>query len=70
MVGRPGGGTTLQQSDVTLVSLMARYQITPAISVQFNSDNLLDEKYYVLDEFDNTYFGTPISYSLSFNVRL
>jgi len=69
-VGTPAGGTTLEQSDVTLLSLMARYEVTPKISVQFNTDNLLDENYYVLDEFDNTYFGTPASYSLSFNVRL
>jgi len=68
--GTPDGGTTLRQSDVTLLSLMARYRITPKISLQFNSDNLLDEKYYVLDEYDNTYFGTPSSYSLSLNVRL
>ncbi len=69
-VGTPDGGTTLRQSDVRLLSLMARYQITPNMSLQFNGDNLLDEKYFVLDEYDNTCFGTPISYSLSFNVRL
>lgn len=69
-VGTPDGGTTLEQSDVTLLSLMARYRVTPNISVQFNTDNLLDEKYYVLDEYDNTYFGTPVNYSLSVNVRL
>lgn len=69
-VGSPDGGTTLEQSDVTLLSLMARYQVTPTVSVQFNSDNLLDEEYFVLDEFDNTYFGTPVNYSLSVNVRL
>jgi outer membrane receptor for ferric coprogen and ferric-rhodotorulic acid len=69
-VGTPDGGTTLEQSDVTLLSVMARYQVTPTISVQFNSDNLLDEKYFVLDEFDNTYFGTPVNYSLSVNVKL
>lgn len=69
-VGTPDGGTTLRQSDVTLLSLMARYRITPNIALQFNSENLLDEKYFVLDEYGNTYFGTPTSYSLSFNVKL
>lgn len=69
-VGAPDGGTTLQQSDVTLLSAMARYEITPKLSVQFNSNNLLDEKYFVLDEYDNTYYGTPVDYSLSFNVKL
>ena len=69
-VGTPDGGTTLEQSDVTLLSLMARYQVTPKVSLQFNTDNLLDENYYVLDEFDNTYFGTPVSYSLSVQLKL
>lgn len=69
-VGTPGGGTTLRQSDVTLLSVMARYRITPNISLQLNGDNLLDKKYFVLDEYDNTYFGTPIRYSLSLNVKL
>jgi outer-membrane receptor for ferric coprogen and ferric-rhodotorulic acid len=69
-VGTPDGGTTLQQDDVTLLGLMARYQITPTVWVQLNSDNLLDEKYFVLDEYDNTYYGTPVNYSLSVNVKL
>lgn len=69
-VGTPDGAATLRQTDVTLLSAMARYQITPAVSVQFNSDNLLDEKYFVLDEYGNTYYGTPVDYSLSVNVKL
>jgi outer membrane receptor for ferric coprogen and ferric-rhodotorulic acid len=69
-VGAPEGGTMLQQDAVTLLSVMARYQITPAVSVQFNSDNLFDEKYFVLDEYDNTYYGTPVDYSVSINVKL
>jgi outer membrane receptor for ferric coprogen and ferric-rhodotorulic acid len=69
-VGSPDGVSTLPQPDVTLLSMMARYQITPTVSVQFNSDNLLDEKYLVLDEYGNAYYGTPIDYSLSVNVKL
>jgi outer membrane receptor for ferric coprogen and ferric-rhodotorulic acid len=69
-VGAPDGPTTLLQDDVTLLSVMARYQITPTASVQFNSDNLLDKKYFVLDEYDNTYYGAPVDYSLSINVKL
>lgn len=68
-VGSPDGGTTLQQDDVTLLSVMARYDITPTISLQFNSDNLLDEKYFVLDEYDNTYYGAPADYSLSIGMK-
>ncbi|MDY6945709.1 MAG: TonB-dependent siderophore receptor [Pseudomonadota bacterium] len=69
-VAAPDGATTLPQESVTLLSLMARYQITPTVCVQFNSDNLLDQKYFVLDEFDNTYHGTPVDYALSINVKL
>ena len=30
---------------------MARYQFTPQLSLQFNANNILDKKFYVLDEF-------------------
>lgn len=69
-VGTPDGGTTLQQSSVALVSVMARYQLTPNASIQLNGDNLLDKKYFVLDEYDNTYYGAPVNASVSFNIRL
>ena len=70
-VGTPdGNGTTLRQGDVTLLSLMARYRFTPQVSLQFNGDNLLDRKYYVLDEYDNTYYGASPSYSLSLRLDL
>ncbi len=64
-VGSPDGGTDLRQDAVTLVGLMARWQFSPKASVQLNAENLLDEKYYVLDEYDNTYYGTPQSVSAS-----
>jgi len=69
-VGTPDGGTQLRQRDVTLLSVTARYQITPNVSVQFNGNNLLDKKYYILDDFDDTSFGAPASYALGVNVRL
>jgi outer membrane receptor for ferric coprogen and ferric-rhodotorulic acid len=34
--------------------------------VQFNGENLLDKKYFVLDEYDNTYYGAPLNVSASF----
>jgi outer membrane receptor for ferric coprogen and ferric-rhodotorulic acid len=68
-VGAPAGPTTLRQGSVALLSLMARYQLTPDISVQFTGNNLLDKKYYVLDEFDNTYYGAPASYYAGVNVK-
>lgn len=68
-VGFPDGGTTLEQGSLALVSLMARYQLTPNASVQINGDNLLDKKYFTLDEYDNTYFGEPLRVKASFQVR-
>ena len=50
------------------MNLMARYAFTPRVSLQLNANNLLDRKYYVLDEFDNTYYGTPASATLSLRV--
>jgi outer membrane receptor for ferric coprogen and ferric-rhodotorulic acid len=68
-VGLPGGLTTLRQGEFTLLSLLARYQFTPNVSVQVNGSNLLDKTYYVVDEYDNTCYGAPISYAASLNLR-
>jgi outer membrane receptor for ferric coprogen and ferric-rhodotorulic acid len=68
-VGTPDGGTTLNQGDVTLLSLMARYEVTSNASVQINGENLLDKKYFVLDEYDNTYFGAPLNVSVGVSLR-
>jgi len=67
-VGTPDGGATLEQGSVALVSLMARYQVTKNASVQVNGENLLDKKYFVLDEYDNTYFGAPLRVSATLRV--
>jgi outer membrane receptor for ferric coprogen and ferric-rhodotorulic acid len=66
-VGGPAGGVLFRENDVTQISLMARYQVSPKVSVQLNGSNLLDEKYYVLDNYDNTHFGEPLSVSASLN---
>lgn len=68
-VGAPDGGAILRQDDVTRVNLLARWQFTPDIALQLNGNNLLDEKYYVLDEFDNTYYGPSASWSASVRVN-
>ena len=65
LVGAPAGGATIRQGDVTQISLMARYRFTPKISVQVNGSNLLDKKYYVLDDYDNTHYGEPLAVSAS-----
>ncbi|HYJ41219.1 MAG TPA: TonB-dependent siderophore receptor [Steroidobacteraceae bacterium] len=67
LVGIPDGLATLREGDVTQLSLMARYQFTPKISVQLNGSNLLDEDYYVLDDYDNTRYGEPLAVSASLN---
>ena len=61
--------TEIEQSSVTLLSLLARYEVSRNFSVQLNGNNLLDRKYYVLDEYGNLYFGTPSSGSVTFNLR-
>ena len=64
-VGSPNGPTVLHQASVTQVSLMARYQISPKASVQVNANNVFDRKFYVLDQFDNTYYGAPRNVTVS-----
>ncbi len=58
----------MRQGSLATVALMARYQFTPNLSVQFNGNNVFDKKYYVLDQFDNTYYGAPANYSLTMRV--
>lgn len=64
-VGSPAGPTDLRQGSVAQVSLMARYAFSPNVSLQFNANNAFDRKFYVLDEFDNTFYGTPSNYTLT-----
>lgn len=68
IVASPSGSTTLHQGEVTQVGIMARYQFTPHLSVQFNGNNIFDRKFYVLDQYDNTYYGAPANYSLTMRV--
>ncbi|MBN8887342.1 MAG: TonB-dependent siderophore receptor [Rudaea sp.] len=67
-VSSPRGGQILQQGGLAQVSLMARYQFSPNVSLQLNANNLFDKKYYVLDQYDNTYYGTPANASLTLRV--
>jgi outer-membrane receptor for ferric coprogen and ferric-rhodotorulic acid len=64
-VGSPNGPTLLRQGSVTQLSLMARYRLSRHASVQFNANNATDRKFYVLDQYDNTYYGAPANYTLS-----
>jgi outer membrane receptor for ferric coprogen and ferric-rhodotorulic acid len=64
-VGTPDGGRVLRQSSVAQLALMAKYDFSPHASLQFNANNVFDRKFYVLDEFDNTYYGAPANASLT-----
>ena len=65
-VATPDGSRRIEQDAVLQLSLMARWRFSDALSLQLNGQNLLDEKYFVLDEYDNTYYGAPANYSASF----
>ena len=59
------GAFQLVQESYSLVSLMARYEVTQELSVQLNIDNLFDEKYYSQIGFFEQYgYGTPRNFSL------
>ncbi len=60
---------TIEQRDLLLLNLMARYQFTPSLSAQLNAENLSDRKYYVLDEYGNLYYGPPSNATLSIHYR-
>lgn len=68
-VDGPNGPQRVDQSSVLLVTAMARYAFNDQASVQFNADNLLNKKYFVLDDFSNLYYAPPASYTVSFNYR-
>lgn len=59
----------VDQQSVLLLNLMTRYQFTPRLGLQLNASNLLDRKYYVLDNYDNSSYGAPASVSASLNLR-
>jgi outer membrane receptor for ferric coprogen and ferric-rhodotorulic acid len=68
LVGTPTGSAVLEQGSVPELSLMAKYDLSPGTSLQLNANNVLDRKYYVLDEYDNTYYGAPANVSLSLHL--
>ncbi|MGH8445839.1 MAG: hypothetical protein ACREVL_11260, partial [Solimonas sp.] len=59
----------VDQGSVTLLGLMARYPLTEQLSVQLNGENLLDRKFYVLDEYGNLYYGEPRNASVTISYR-
>jgi len=60
----------LVQDDYTLVSLMARYDLTDNLSAQLNIDNLLDEEYYnQIGFYSQLEYGEPRNFTVSMNYQ-
>ncbi|WP_250633994.1 TonB-dependent siderophore receptor [Pinirhizobacter soli] len=68
-VDGPNGTQYVNQSSVLLLSAMARYAFNDHVSLQVNGENLLDRKYFVLDEYSNLYYAAGRSATLSFNYK-
>lgn len=59
-----------QQDGYTLVSLMARYNVSDALQIQGNVENLLDKKYFSQIGFYSQYrYGLPRNFTVSANYR-
>lgn len=61
----PTEAAVQRQGEVLQLNLMARFVVRDSIALQVNANNLLDEKYFVLDEYGNSCFGAPANYSAS-----
>lgn len=61
-----GQAEKLKQDSYALVRLMAKYQMTPALSAQLNINNLFDEKYYTnIGFYSQLAYGTPRNANLT-----
>jgi len=59
-----------QQDGYALVSLMTRYDVTEALQIQANIENLFDKKYYAQVGFYEQYrYGAPRNFTVSANYR-
>lgn len=66
----PRGADTYGQRAYLLASLMARYQLTPQWSLQFNVDNLFDQWYYTSVNFnEQLMWGSPRAYRATATYR-
>jgi outer-membrane receptor for ferric coprogen and ferric-rhodotorulic acid len=68
-VDGPDGSPYVNQSSVLLLSAMARYAFNDHASLQVNGENLLNRKYFVLDEYSDLYYAAGRSATLSFSYR-
>jgi outer membrane receptor for ferric coprogen and ferric-rhodotorulic acid len=68
-VSSPDNGMIFRQGSFAQLAVMAKYDFSEHVTLQLNANNVLDKKYYVLDEYDNTYYGAPASASLTLRLN-
>lgn len=59
----------VRQSSVTLLSAMVRYAFNDHASLQINGNNLLNRKYFVLDDYSDLYYAPPAMFMASFDYK-
>ncbi|MGQ0892094.1 TonB-dependent siderophore receptor [Acinetobacter baumannii] len=65
-----GANLKVEQDDYALVSLMARYQVTPDFSAQLNINNLFNKDYYgIFPAYAQTTWGAPRNATLTLRYK-
>jgi len=65
-----GAEQDVEQGAYSLVSLMARYEFNPKLSLQLNVDNVTDKKYYgMFNAYSQINYAEPRSATLTMNYR-
>jgi len=65
-----GGTRDISQDAYALVSLMARYDFNPKLSLQLNIDNVTNKKYYgMFDAYSQLTYGEPRAATVTMNYR-
>ena len=59
----------ISQDSYALLGGFASYRINDSMRISLNADNLLDEKYFNSVKYEQSYYGAPRSYGLSFSWR-
>lgn len=60
--------SALEQPSFALVSLVARYEFNPALSLQLNIENLFDKRFYSqIGVYDQLAYGPPRNVPLLMN---
>jgi outer membrane receptor for ferric coprogen and ferric-rhodotorulic acid len=62
-------GTRVTQDSYALLDLMAEYEINDKAALAFNMYNVTDEKYLTSLLWDQSFYGTPRSASLTLSLK-